>query len=177
VFSGEKGFYQEEDERLPVNYYGETKVLAEDEVRQYPFRWSIVRTVLVYGKTFSGRENIVTNTAIALQQGKALKIFDDQVRTPTYVEDLATGLVAIVQKGATGIYHISGEDVKTPYEVAVETARLLNLDSSLITPVKAHEFDQPARRPAKTGFDISRAKRELGYQPLSFKEGLKRTFR
>jgi dTDP-4-dehydrorhamnose reductase len=177
VFSGEKGFYQEEDERLPVNYYGETKVLAEDEVRQYPFRWSIVRTVLVYGKTFSGRENIVTNTAIALQQGKALKIFDDQVRTPTYVEDLATGLVAIVQKGATGIYHISGEDIKTPYEVAVETARLLNLDSSLITPVKAHEFDQPARRPAKTGFDISKAKRELGYQPLSFKEGLKRTFR
>jgi dTDP-4-dehydrorhamnose reductase len=176
VFSGDRGFYQEEDERLPVNYYGETKVLAEDEVRQYPFRWSIVRTVLVYGKTFSGRENIVTNTAIALQQGKALKIFDDQVRTPTYVEDLATGLVAIVQKGATGIYHISGEDIKTPYEVAVETARLLNLDSSLITLVKAHEFDQPARRPAKTGFDISKAKRELGYQPLSFKEGLKRTF-
>jgi dTDP-4-dehydrorhamnose reductase len=132
--------------------------------------------VLGYGKTFSGRENIVTNTAKALRQGKPLKIFIDQLRTPTYVEDLATGMVAMIEKGATGTYHLSGKDVKTPYDVAVETAHILNLDTSLITPVKAHEFDQPARRPAKTNFNISKAERELGYQPLSFEEGLKRTF-
>lgn len=176
VFNGEQGFYTEEADRAPVNYYGETKVLAEDEVMKYSYDWSIVRTVLVYGKTFSGRENIVTNTAKALQQGKPLKIFDDQVRTPTYVEDLAAGIVAIIEKRATGIYHLSGEDVKTPYAIAVETAGLLGYDTSLITPVKTGEFDQPARRPAKTGFTISKAKKELGYQPLSFAEGLRRTF-
>ena len=176
VFSGDTGFYAEDDERAPVNYYGETKVLAEDEVMKYPFSWSIVRTVLVYGKTFSGRENIVTNTAKALQQGKPLKIFTDQLRTPTYVEDLATGLVAITEKKATGIYHLSGEDVRTPYEVAVETARLLNLDTSFITPVVADDFPQPARRPARTNFDISKAKKELDFQPISFAEGLKKTF-
>jgi dTDP-4-dehydrorhamnose reductase len=176
VFSGEKGFYKEDDERAPVNYYGETKVLAEDEVMKYPFDWTIARTILVYGKTFSGRENIVTNTAKALQQGKPLKIFNDQVRTPTYVEDLAAGLVAIIEKQATGIYHLSGEDVRTPYDVAVETAQFLGYDTSLITAVKAEEFDQPARRPAKTGFIISKAKNELGFQPVSFAQGLKRTF-
>lgn len=177
VFQGDKGFYKEDDERAPVNFYGETKVLAEDEVMQYSFTWTIVRTVLVYGRTFSGRENIVTNTAKALQQGNALKIFDDQVRTPTYVEDLAAGIVTIVEKGATGIYHLSGEDVRTPYSVAVETAQILGYDAGLITPVKAEEFDQPARRPAKTGFDITRAKIDLSFQPISFTEGLKRTFR
>ncbi len=176
VFSGDRGFYKEEDERAPVNYYGETKVLAEDEVMKYAFDWTIVRTVLVYGKTFSGRENIVTNTAKALQQGKSLKIFDDQVRTPTYVEDLASGIAAIIEKRAGGIYHLSGEDIRTPYDVAVETAQWLGLDHSLITAVKAEEFDQPARRPAKTGFNISKAKNELGFQPVSFPEGLKRTF-
>ncbi len=175
VFSGEKGFYKENDERNPVNYYGLTKLLAEDEVMKYPFRWSIVRTVLVYGKTFSGRENIVTNTAKALQQGKALKIFNDQVRTPTYVEDLATGIVAIIAKEKCGIYHLSGQDVKTPYDIAVDTARFLGYDASQIIPVKADEFDQPAQRPAKTGFDISKAKKELGFQPIPFSEGLKRT--
>ncbi|HEU4903160.1 MAG TPA: SDR family oxidoreductase [Flavisolibacter sp.] len=176
VFSGETGFYKEEDTRAPVNYYGETKLLAEDEVMKYPFAWSIARTVLVYGKTFSGRENLVTNTAKALQLGKPLRIFDDQVRTPTYVEDLATGIVAIIEKGATGIFHLSGEDVLTPYDIAMETATYLHLDTSLLSAVKAAELDQPARRPAKTGFVIEKAKKELNYQPVSFREGLRRTF-
>ena len=176
VFSGDKGSYQENDERGPVNYYGQTKVLAEDEVGCYPFDWSIVRMVLVYGKTFSGRENIVTNTAKALQQGKPLKIFTDQVRTPTYVEDLAAGIVAIINKKATGIFHLSGEDVKTPYEIAFETAQISGYDTSLITAVTADQFQQPARRPANTSFTISKAKKELGFQPVSFAEGLKKTF-
>lgn len=177
VFSGDKGFYREEDERAPVNYYGHTKVLAEDEVMQYPFLWSVVRTVLVYGQTFSGRENIVTNTAKALQQGTPLKIFNDQVRTPTYVEDLAAGIVTIIEKKAAGIYHLSGEDVRTPYDIAVETAAVLGKDASLITPVNEAGFDQPARRPAKTGFAITKAKRELHFQPLPFPEGLQKTLR
>jgi dTDP-4-dehydrorhamnose reductase len=176
VFDGKEGFYKEEDQRAPVNFYGHTKVLAEDEVMQYPFSWSIVRTVLVYGLTFSGRENIVTNTAKAMKEGKTLKIFDDQVRTPTYVEDLACGITAIIEKNARGIFHLSGEDVKTPYDIAVETANYLRLNPSLISPVKESDFDQPAKRPLKTGFDISKARSELNYKPMSFAEGLKRTF-
>ena len=175
VFSGEKGFYKEDDERVPVNYYGQTKLLAEDEVMQYPYDWSIVRTVLVYGKSFTGRDNIVTNTAKALQEGRSLKIFDDQVRTPTYVEDLVSGMVAMVEKGAQAIYHLSGEDVRTPYQIAVETGKYLGLDTSLITPVKAEEFYQPAKRPPRTIFDISKARKNLDFQPISFEEGLKRT--
>jgi dTDP-4-dehydrorhamnose reductase len=176
VFSGDIGFYAETDERGPVNYYGQTKLLAEDEVVTYPFAWSIVRTVLAYGKTFSGRENIVTNTAKALREGRPLKIFDDQLRTPTYIEDLAAGIVSIIEKRAGGIYHLSGEDLRSPYDIAMETARFLRLDTALITAVKAEEFDQPAARPPKTGFDISKAKRDLGYQPVSFPEGLRKTF-
>lgn len=176
VFRGDKDFYSEGDERAPVNYYGETKLLAEDEVAKYPFGWSIARTALAFGKIFSGRENIVTNTAKALQQNRSLKIFTDQLRTPTYVEDLAAGMVSIIEKRATGIYHLSGEDLRTPYEVAVETAMHLGLDTSRITPATAEEFDQPALRPERTALDISKAKADLNFKPLSFREGLKRTF-
>lgn len=176
VFSGEEGMYKEDDERRPVNYYGVTKLLAEDEVMKYEFDWSIVRTVLVYGKTVTGRENLLTNTAKALKKGEGLKIFNDQLRTPTYVEDVAKGIVAVVEKTAKGIYHISGEDGRTPFQMAVETAKHLNLDSSLITSVTEKEFEQPAKRPLKTGFDISKAKKDLGYQPISFEEGLRKTF-
>jgi dTDP-4-dehydrorhamnose reductase len=176
VFSGEKGMYKEDDERKAVNYYGITKMLAEDEVEKYKWDWAIVRTVLVYGKPFLNRQNILTNVAAALQRGEKLYIFNDQVRTPTYVEDLAVGILSILEKQKTGIYHISGKDVLTPYQMAMAVAEYLNLDATLINKVEEKDLDQPARRPLKTGFSISKAKNDLDYQPISFKEGLKKTF-
>jgi dTDP-4-dehydrorhamnose reductase len=176
VFSGEEGMYSEDDPLAPVNYYGQTKVEAEAMVKEYSFDWSIVRTVLVYGHPQGGRDNILTMVANNLEEGKHLKIFDDQVRTPTYVEDLAQGLKTIIDKRATGIYHISGEDVRTPYQMAIEVAEYLNLDKSLIEKVTEQTFQQPARRPLKTGFNLSKAKRELFYIPTPFAKGLKKTF-
>jgi dTDP-4-dehydrorhamnose reductase len=176
VFDGEKGMYKEDDKRQAVNYYGETKVLTEDKVSSYEYDWSIVRTVLVYGASFSGRDNIVTSVAKALTKGEKLSIYDDQVRTPTYVEDLAKAIVTIVEKKATGTFHISGKDIRTPYQIAIEVARHLNLDEKLITKATRATFTQPALRPLKTGFDISKAEKELSYQPISFEEGLRRTF-
>lgn len=175
VFSGREGSYKEDDPRAPVNYYGLTKLRAEDEVMRYPYPWTIARTVLVYGPSV-GRHNLVTLTAATLKDGKPLRIFNDQVRTPTYVGDLVDGLVAVIKQGATGIYHLSGEDVKTPYDVATETAQHLKLNANLITAITAADLKEPAQRPARTGFDIGKAKRELGFKPVSFAEGLHKTF-
>jgi dTDP-4-dehydrorhamnose reductase len=176
VFSGDKGMYKEDDQRSPVNYYGQTKLLAEDEVMKYPYHWSIVRTVLVYGRPISGRQNILSMAATALQKGEKLRIFHDQVRTPTYVEDLASAIISIVERNCTGIFHISGKDVLTPYEMVVATANYLCLDATLIEKVTEKDFQQPARRPLKTGFDLSKAEKTLNYRPVSFEEGLEKTF-
>lgn len=176
VFGGEKGMYKEEDNRDPVNFYGKTKQEAEDAVQEYEYDWAIVRTVLVYGKPSAGRSNLLTVVKDKLEKGEEYSVFDDQVRTPTFVEDLAAGMVAIIEKKALGIYHISGEDILTPYEMACKTADLLGLDTALIKKVTAETFSQPAKRPAKTGFNIEKAKKDLGYSPISFAEGLKKTF-
>ena len=111
-----------------------------------------------------------------LEKGVEYSVVDDQVRTPTYVEDLAKGIVSIIEKKATGIFHLSGKDVMTPYQMAIKTAGHLGFNSSLIKRVTASSFTQPAKRPAKTGFIIDKARKELGYEPLSFEEGLKKTF-
>ena len=60
--------------------------------------------------------------------------------------------------------------------MAIKTAEYLKLDSSLIKKVTAANFSQPAKRPLKTGFIIDKARNELGYEPISFEEGLKKTF-
>ncbi|MFN2458492.1 MAG: NAD(P)-dependent oxidoreductase [Chitinophagaceae bacterium] len=176
IFEGTKLTYKEDDIPGPVNYYGETKLLAEGEVKRYGHDWSIVRTVLVYGHPKLGRQNILTTVANALKKGETLNIFDDQVRTPTYVEDLASAIVSIIEKKAKGIFHISGKDVLTPYQMAVAVVEHLKLDKNGINKVTAETFQQPARRPSKTGFDISKARKELAFEPITFEEGLRRTF-
>lgn len=176
VFDGEQGMYKEEDELRPVNYYGKTKYEAEEAVKEYEHPWAIVRTVLLYGKPETGRTNILTIVKEKLEKGEEYKVVDDQVRTPTYIEDLAAGIAAIIEKKATGIYHLSGKDVLTPYQMARKAANYLGLDESLIKRVTAADFSQPAMRPAKTGFVIDKARAKLGFEPVSFGEGLKKTF-
>lgn len=176
VFDGERGMYKEEDAVGPVNYYGRTKLEAEEAVKEYEHDWAIVRTVLVYGKNHSGHSNILKIVREKLEKGEEYSVFDDQVRTPTYVEDLAKGIVSIIEKKATGVFHLSGKDVLTPYQMTIKTAEHLNLDSSIIKKVTAANFNQPAKRPLKTGFIIDKAREKLGYEPISFEEGLKKTF-
>jgi dTDP-4-dehydrorhamnose reductase len=176
IFDGERGMYKEEDEAAPVNFYGKTKLEAEDAVKEYEHGWAIARTVLVYGKPLAGRSNILSIVKDKLEKGEEYSVVDDQVRTPTYVEDLAAGIIVILEKKATGIYHLSGSDVLTPYEMACKTADYLGLNKSLIKKVTAASFSQPAKRPLKTGFIIDKARDQLDFKPISFDEGLQKTF-
>jgi dTDP-4-dehydrorhamnose reductase len=175
VFDGKKGNYSESDEPSPVNYYGQTKLAAEKAVMQYRFSWAIVRTILVYGRPLLTRPYLLSIVEEKLRSGQPYKVVNDQRRTPTYVEDLCSGIISIVERKASGIFHLSGEDLLTPYQMAVKTAAFLRLDSSLIEPVTADSFSQPAKRPAFTSFNLARSKKELNYQPHSFEEALKKT--
>lgn len=176
VFDGKKGMYTESDIPSPVNFYGQTKLEAEMAVKKYSGRWSIVRTVLVYGKPVSGRDNILTRVKQKLERGEEYSVVNDQERTPTFVKDLANGIALIIDKKAEGIFHIAGKDRMTPYEMAMRTANYLGLNPDLLLKVTAADFSEPARRPLKTGLVIEKAINELGYKPLSFEDGMKNTF-
>ena len=173
IFDGLEGPYREDDPPNPLSYYGASKVAAERMIKNSKLPWAIVRTVLVYGTAIDmQRSNIITWVKNNLQQGKKIKVVDDQWRTPTLVQDLAEGCKLVADKQATGTFHISGNEMLTPYEMAVQTAQFFKLDLRLIEKVNAKSFVQPAKRPAKTGFVIDKAVQELGYQPRSFAEGL-----
>jgi dTDP-4-dehydrorhamnose reductase len=53
-----------------------------------------------------------------------------------------------------------------------EIASFWGFNQDLISPVSSTTLNQTAKRPPKTGFIIDKAKKELGYQPHSFKDGL-----
>ncbi|MBF9239115.1 SDR family oxidoreductase [Hymenobacter sp. BT683] len=173
IFSGEAGPLTEAAEPGPVNFYGHSKLAAERLVQASPGRWAIARTVLVYGVAHEyGRTNIVVWVRDALRAGKSIKVVDDQWRTPTLAEDLAQGCWLLARQGAQGIYHLSSDELLTPYAMALRVADYFGLDQSLIEKVTASTFSQPARRPSRTGFYIDKARRELGFQPHTFAEGI-----
>ena len=173
IFDGSHGPLDENEIPNPVNYYGESKLAAEKVIRASPISWAILRTVLVFGITNDmSRSNIVLWVKKSLEQQKPIQLVNDQWRTPTLAEDLAQGCYLAAKKGARGIYNISGKDFMSPYDIALKTAGYFKLDKSLITPTNSTTFVQPAKRPPTTGFIIDKARKELGYDPRSFEEGL-----
>lgn len=173
VFDGKNGPYQEDDIPNPLGYYALSKLESEKITRASTLKWAIVRTIIVYGVTDNlGRTNIVLWAKEALTKGQEMNVVDDQFRSPTLAEDLAEACILIAFKNATGIYHISGKEIMSILELVYSVADFFKLDKSHVKPVKSAELNQPAKRPPKTGFIITKAIRELGYNPHSFKEGL-----
>lgn len=173
VFDGQEGPYREDAIPNPISFYGWSKYAAEKVVQSSAISWAITRTVLVYGIAHDmSRSNIILWVKKSLEQGTPIKVVTDQFRTPTLAEDLAMGCYLIADKKTEGIFHISGKDFLTPYEMAIMTANYFNLDSSLIAQTDASSFTQPARRPPKTGFILTKAEEFLGYTPHSFLEAI-----
>jgi len=173
IFDGTRGPLTEEEIPNPVNYYGWTKWEAEKAVEKSGLQWAIARTVLVFGVVQDmSRSNIVLWVKNNLEQKKEINVVNDQWRTPTLAEDLAMGCWLIVQKKATGIFNISGEEMLSPYDLAHTVADVWKLDKGLIKQADSSTFTQPAMRPPKTGFIIDKAKKQLGYKPHTLIEGL-----
>ncbi len=173
IFDGLHGPLDELETPNPLSYYGESKWAAEKAILKSNIDWAILRTVLVFGVTKDmSRSNIVLWVKKSLTEGKKINVVNDQWRTPTLAEDLAMGCSLAATKNVQGIYHISGSEMMTPYAIAMATADFFGLDKSLITETDSTKFTQPAKRPAKTGFIIEKAKKELGYKPHSFRDGL-----
>ena len=175
IFSGLDGQnpYTEEATPDPVNYYGQTKLDGEELLKHSTLKWAIARTVLVYGLANDlSRSNIILWVKSSLEVGKQIQVVDDQVRTPTLAEDLAAGCILIAEQGARGVFNISGSELLTPYDMAMQTADFFGLNKELIVRTDSTRFTQPARRPMKTGFIIQKAVDQLGYRPKTFKEGI-----
>jgi len=174
VFNGDRGNYREEDQTTPLSVYARSKVDAEDIVRSTSTdNWSIVRTIIVYGKGHAlSRNNIVSWAKEALFAGQEMKIVDDQFRAPTWADDLAWACIRICQLNEKGIFHVSGPETMSVYEIVERIADYYNLPKDHLLRVSSATLNQPATRPPKTGFDISKSRRVLGYAPKTLEETL-----
>lgn len=173
IFDGAAGPYDETAAPNPLSFYGKSKLAAEKLLLESSISYSIIRTVLVYGVAEDmSRSNIVLWAKGALEKGQPLRIVSDQFRTPTLAEDLAQGCILAAMKRAQGIYNISGKDQMSVLELVKRVAKYFDLPTDQISEVSTDTLNQRARRPLVTGFILDKARRDLGYEPHSFEEGI-----
>ncbi|MEO8086294.1 MAG: NAD(P)-dependent oxidoreductase, partial [Bacteroidota bacterium] len=115
VFDGMKGSpYAETDEPNPESFYAASKYDGELLVQKSNLKWAILRTIIIYGVVDDNkRSNLVLWTKNSLEKKQTINVITDQFRAPTLAEDLAHACVQAALTGATGIYHVSGDETKS----------------------------------------------------------------
>jgi len=178
VFDGVGGNYKETDAPNPLSVYAKSKLAAEQLLQVSNYKnWAIVRTIIVFGEGSNlSRSNIVLWAKEALASGKELNIIDDQFRAPTWADDLAWACIRIAMMKKKGMFHISGPETFSIYDLVLRVAKFCGLETESLNKTTSESLNQAAKRPPKTGFDLTKARKEIGYNPMSFEESLKLLF-
>ena len=138
--------WEPDDERHPLNVYGQTKYEGELAVEELSDKSFIVRIAWVFG--VAGKNFIKTMLRLGKERG-AVSVVDDQVGSPTYTYDLARLLVDMIQTDKYGRYHATNEGLCSWYEFAKEIFRQAGMDVP-VTPVSSSEFPAKATRPSNS---------------------------
>lgn len=171
IFDGTSGPYSEDDPPRPLSIYGQHKILGELLVSQQATRFIIIRTTVVFGTEHEGK-NFIYRLHQTLTSKQTLLVPVDQVGTPTYAPNMAAIVIALVAKGAKGVYNIVGPTVVDRFVFAREAAAVFGLDATLIRPVKTIELGQAAKRPLKGGLRIKKVSSIVDIPSLDYKKGL-----
>jgi dTDP-4-dehydrorhamnose reductase len=172
VFDGTKpGPYVEEDAANPQSVYGRTKHEGEVRVRAVaPESHLVVRTAWLYG---AGRaRNFIDVILAAARQGRPLRVVTDQVGCPTWSEDLAQAIVALLEADARATFHACGAGEASRWDMAVEALRAAGLDVP-VARITAAQMPRPAPRPARAVLSTEKLARVTGFRFPPWQESVR----
>ena len=153
--------WEPDDERQPLNVYGQTKYEGELAVEELSDKYFIVRIAWVFG--VAGKNFIKTMLRLGKERG-AVSVVDDQIGSPTYTYDLARLLVDMIQTDKYGRYHATNEGLCSWYEFAKEIFRQAGMDVP-VTPVSSDAFPAKATRPSNSRLNKDKLS-ENGFERL-----------
>jgi dTDP-4-dehydrorhamnose reductase len=153
--------YSIDHPRAPLGAYGRTKARGEELLEASGADYLLVRTSWVYAPW---GQNFVRTMTKLLREKSELKVVDDQRGRPTHVRTLAERSLALLDQGQRGTFHVTDDGECTWYGLTLAIKEALGA-ACAVTPCTTAEFPRPARRPAYSVLDISRAESILGPAP------------
>ena len=174
VFDGAKNRrYNETDVPRPISEYGRSKLAGEKAVLSTLPEAAVARPAVIYGwNPIEPKANFVTWVLKKLRNGDKATLFEDQVISPTFADDLAKTLLELAETDASGIWHVSGPDCLDRPSCGRLIAEVFGLDESLVVPVSSDTVKLPAKRPKNSCLDVSKAEKLLKRDMIPFKTGL-----
>ncbi|HEY9171405.1 MAG TPA: SDR family oxidoreductase [Verrucomicrobiae bacterium] len=160
VFDGRQGNYVETDTPGPLSVYAETKVAAEQIVRQHP-RHLIIRTSLNGGTSPTGDRGFNEEMRRAWQAGRTLRLFTDEYRSPIAAVETTRAVWRLIAANATGIHHVAGSERLSRWRIGELLAARWPQLQPRIEPASLREY-QGAPRPPDTSLNCDKAEQVLG---------------
>jgi len=170
VFDGTKTSpYVEDDATNPLSAYGRSKLEGERHVREIAPRWWIVRCQSIYG---AGKKSFVDAVIQRARSGAPMTVVADQRVSPSWCEDVAEALAAVLLRAAPGVYHASNAGSCTWHECARAALDLSGLEHVPIEAITAAKLARPALRPARSVFDCSKLEAATGLRMRPWRDAL-----
>nr|CAN72378.1 hypothetical protein VITISV_014357 [Vitis vinifera] len=184
VYEGVKSFYKEEDETVPVNVYGKSKVAAEQFISTNFSNYAILRSSIIIGpQAISPVPKSLPIQWIdgVLSRGDKMDFFYDEFRCPVYVKDVVAIILALTTgwiaegKQMKLILNAGGPDRVSRAQIAETVADVRGYDTSLIKPVSASSVDRGVKSPVDISMDITELIQTLHISPTSLRVGIQLT--
>lgn len=175
VFDGHQTTpYTEDDPVSPLEWYGETKALAEQIVKASGASYTIARLSYPYRAEFAAKPDLIKKIRHGLETGALNPQFSDSLITPTFVDDIARAFDKIIELKPQGILHLTGSTALSPYELAKKVAAAYGFDPGMVKEGSLAKYLKTANRPfAKTvAMSNAKATKLLGLHFMTIDEGL-----
>ncbi len=153
VFDGEKGDYSENDIPNPVNFYGLSKLKAEQLILKNPLN-TIIRTSVIYDWDYRARffNYVIDN----LQKQQVVKATTDVYNSITFLDNLVDSMLKVIKLEQNGIFHVVDSTCSNRFEFAKVIAKVFKLDENLVERVSVHDnLKNIAKRP-KNAWELVR---------------------
>ncbi|MGD0232794.1 MAG: dTDP-4-dehydrorhamnose reductase [Syntrophorhabdales bacterium] len=169
VFNGQKGApYTEEEEPDPINVYGKSKRAGETLLEETSCRFLLLRLSWVFGE---GEQNFLYKMLQVAGKNRELRVVDDQVSIPTSTEEIVRLTLLAMDKGLSGIYHMTASGFASRYEVVRYLFERLGMTNGVI-PVASDYFPSPAERPRFSALSNAKLSQEMGITIPGWKNGV-----
>ena len=172
IFDGTNEVHSEEELPSPLSAYGASKAAGDTAAQTAPQHY-VIRTSWVFGDG----ENFMSTMRRLANKGVEPKVIHDQRGRPTFAEDLAKGIVHLLNSDADyGVYNLSNSgDTVGRDEIAMAIFIGIGHDPAEVTPVSTEQYREiagpEAPRPKESTLALDKIE-ATGFKPQNWRAAL-----